>query len=649
VGPPSRRPLPPIPSDLDWIVLKCLEKDRTRRYDSANGLAADIKRHLNDEPVTACPPTTAYRFQKAFRRNKLIFTAGAAVAAALLIGMSVSTWQTFAAWEAQRQTDLARQDAEQKQTEAETLREEADTARGATEYANYVSQVRLAAANLEQGNQRTAQDVLLATAPEHRNWEWGHLVNEAWPPVDDPDSWRVRVREPNDSVATFWGKSTTRPIVPLNFEEATTAHTIVSSKDGKRVFTAPDGNVHVWGARTGIEMDSFHVSDGFIISFAMSHADSFVAVGDTGGITRLVDVETHEILWTYPRPDRKPIHSVWFSPNDRYVVVGYFGGAIDVLDAKSGQRFPGFTRPDKEVTSLQFLADGKKVISASRDGSVRVWELDTGRDVGETKYAPYHGTKGIRVQAINPNNLNEVATGDFDGALFLWDRVTGKRLAPDFRKGIDEISHLSFSSDGSCLLVVEGQKRVRVLDRASGNELAVIRSENEFYGVVLSPDNERILTASVSGLSQIWAPVLTKTDVTDTLDHAHNDIVIQAAFSSDGSRIVTASFDKTVKVWDTVSQKLLVVFREHANELIKADFSPDGRRVVSVDSRGVSRVWDSRTGEEIFHQAFGSDRFLKSAEARNGLRGIFLDCVAGLSSNPFSPSANEPKVVVNSV
>jgi eukaryotic-like serine/threonine-protein kinase len=649
VGPSSRRLLPPIPSDLDWIVMKCLEKDRSRRYDSANGLAADLNRHLNDEPVTACPPTTAYRFQKAFRRNKLVFTAGAAVAAALLIGMSVSTWQTFAAWEAQRQTDLARQDAEQKQTEAETLREEADTARKATEYAKYVSQVHLAAAKLEQGNQRTAQEALLATASEHRNWEWGHLVNEAWPPADDPDSWSVLSREPDDSVAAFWGKATSRAIVSLDFREAVIQHPIASSKDGKRIFSSPaDGNIHVWSARTGVEMDHFSISDGFIISFAMSHADSFVVAGDTGGITRLVDVETHEILWTYPRPDRRPIHLVWFSPNDRYVVVGYFGGAIDVLDAKSGQLFPGFTRHDKEVTSLQFLTDGIGVITASRDGSVRVWELNTGREVEEPISAPYHGTKGISVQAINPDNLNEVATGDFDGALFLWNRVTGKKLALNFRKGVDEINHLTFSNDGSCLFVVEGEKRVRVLGRASGTELAVIRPASGFLGVALSPNNERILTAPIRGRSQIWAPVHTQSDVTDTLDRAHNDIVTQAAFSSDGSRIVTASFDKTVKVWDTASQKLLVVFRGHTNELIKADFSPDGRRVVSVDSRGVSRIWDSRTGEEIFHQAFRSDRFLKSAESKNGLRGIYLENVAGLSSNLFSPSTNEPKVVVNS-
>ena len=639
VGASSYRLLPPIPSDLDWIVMKCLEKDRSRRYDSANGLAADLKRHLNDEPVTACPPTTAYRFQKAFRRNRLVFTAGAAVAAALLIGIGVSTWQTLVALEAR--------------TVAETSEEEADKAREATEYENYVSQVRLAATNLEQGNQGMARDSLLGTAPEHRNWEWGYLVNEAWPPADD--SWSVRGREPDESVTAFWGGSTVQAIASLDFEEAAPSHPIAFSKDGKRVFSAPDGKVHVWDARTDGKLDDISVSDGMIISLAVSHAGSFVAAGDTRGITRLVDVETRKILWTYPKPDRKPIkpdrksiNSVWFSLHDRYVVVGYFGGAIDVLDAKSGLWVSEFLGHDKEVASLQFLTDGKEVMTASRDGSVRVWELDTGDKVGETKPAPYDGAKGISVQAINPNNLNEVATGDYDGALFLWDRVTGKKLDPDFSKGIDEISHLSFSKDGTCLFVVEGDKRIRVLDRTSGAMLADIPSANEFLRVALSPNNERILTASGSGDSRIWAPVHTKSDITETLDHAHNDVVIQASFSSDGSRIVTASYDKTVKVWDTASQKFVVVFPGHAHELLKADFSPDGRRVVSVDSRGVSRVWDSRTGKEIFHQAFSSDRFFTAAESMSGLRGVILHNVAGLSSNPFSPSANDPKVVVNS-
>jgi hypothetical protein len=72
--------------------MKCLEKDRTRRYETANGLAADLKRHLSNEPVVARPPSTAYRFQKAFRRNKLVFTAATAVAAALVLGIAVSAW-----------------------------------------------------------------------------------------------------------------------------------------------------------------------------------------------------------------------------------------------------------------------------------------------------------------------------------------------------------------------------------------------------------------------------------------------------------------------------------------------------------------------------------------------------------------------------
>jgi tetratricopeptide (TPR) repeat protein len=79
-----------LKGDLDWIVMKCLEKDRAQRYETANGLAADLKRHLNNEPVLARPPSAAYRFQKAYRRNKLVFAAGTAVVMALLVGLSLA-------------------------------------------------------------------------------------------------------------------------------------------------------------------------------------------------------------------------------------------------------------------------------------------------------------------------------------------------------------------------------------------------------------------------------------------------------------------------------------------------------------------------------------------------------------------------------
>ena len=80
-----------VRGDLDWIVMKTLEKDRSRRYETANALAADILHHLKDEPVAARPPGQFYRFQKTVRRNKLAFAAGAAVMAALVIGLGVAT------------------------------------------------------------------------------------------------------------------------------------------------------------------------------------------------------------------------------------------------------------------------------------------------------------------------------------------------------------------------------------------------------------------------------------------------------------------------------------------------------------------------------------------------------------------------------
>jgi tetratricopeptide (TPR) repeat protein/tRNA A-37 threonylcarbamoyl transferase component Bud32 len=81
-----------VRGDLDWIAMRCLEKDRTRRYETANGLAADIQRHLTGEAVLACPPTRFYRMQKAIRRNKLAFAAAGAVGVSVLTGLGLSTW-----------------------------------------------------------------------------------------------------------------------------------------------------------------------------------------------------------------------------------------------------------------------------------------------------------------------------------------------------------------------------------------------------------------------------------------------------------------------------------------------------------------------------------------------------------------------------
>src|SRR5262249_13183510 len=90
-----------VRGELDWIVMKALEKDRNRRYETANGLAMDIQRYLCSEPVQACPPSAGYRLRKFVRRNKGPVLAGVLVLVALLFGMAGSTWQAIRATQAE--------------------------------------------------------------------------------------------------------------------------------------------------------------------------------------------------------------------------------------------------------------------------------------------------------------------------------------------------------------------------------------------------------------------------------------------------------------------------------------------------------------------------------------------------------------------
>ena len=113
--------------DLDWIVMKALEKDRRRRYETANGLAMDIQRYLGSEPVVARPPTRLYRLQKLVRRNKGVFLAGGAVAAALLIGLAISTRLFFLEKAARQRAVAAEEQAELARVNEAQLRRLAET------------------------------------------------------------------------------------------------------------------------------------------------------------------------------------------------------------------------------------------------------------------------------------------------------------------------------------------------------------------------------------------------------------------------------------------------------------------------------------------------------------------------------------------
>jgi hypothetical protein len=157
-----------VKGDLDWIVMKCLEKERTRRYETANGLATDINRHLNNEPIAARPPSRLYRFQKSVRRNKLSYIAAVTVVAVLALGLGAFAWMFL-------------REREARLTQAR-LREEAEIARAKEAQLRQKLEVRVT----------VAQARTLSDSGKHDQAE--KLLNGIDPSLIEPDAIHASVR-----------------------------------------------------------------------------------------------------------------------------------------------------------------------------------------------------------------------------------------------------------------------------------------------------------------------------------------------------------------------------------------------------------------------------------------------------------------------
>src|SRR6266850_5006249 len=167
-----------VRGDLDWIVMKCLEKDRTRRYETANGLAMDINRYLSHEPIVARPPSNIYRFQKLIRRNKAAFSAITSIAAVLVIGVLVSTWQAIRATRAEREQNRQREAAVRASAGEVMQRKLAENQRNAALEQRKLADMQLALQAWEEGDLQRANDLIDASRPapgQPPAFEWRYL------------------------------------------------------------------------------------------------------------------------------------------------------------------------------------------------------------------------------------------------------------------------------------------------------------------------------------------------------------------------------------------------------------------------------------------------------------------------------------------
>ncbi|HSU54170.1 MAG TPA: serine/threonine-protein kinase [Candidatus Dormibacteraeota bacterium] len=165
--------------DLDWIVMKALEKDRGRRYETANGLALDIQRYLHNEPVTARPPSRWYRLRKLVRRNRAVFAAGTGIALALAIGFDVSTWMFFRERSARKEQVRLREVASRALENEGHLRLQAENRERVTQAAFLISRNQLPDADEIVGKASEIQPSLEAENVLRRLGEW-HALRSEW-------------------------------------------------------------------------------------------------------------------------------------------------------------------------------------------------------------------------------------------------------------------------------------------------------------------------------------------------------------------------------------------------------------------------------------------------------------------------------------
>jgi WD40 repeat protein len=280
-----------------------------------------------------------------------------------------------------------------------------------------------------------------------------------------------------------------------------------------------------------------------------------------------------------------PVNSASFSPDGQQVVTASDDGTARLWDVETGDSTVLEGHQDK-VNSASFSPDSQQVVTVSSDGTARLWDLESG-DLTVLK-----GHKsGVNSASFSPDS-RQVVTASDDGTARVWDVQTGasKVLKGHQRK----VSSASFSPDGQQVLTISAST-ARVWDMKMGSSDVLEGHYDFILSASFSPDGQQVATSSLDGTARLWD---LKTAVSQTFEEGHQDGILSTSFSPDGRQIVVASSDGTVRVWNTRDTKTGAsqVFEGHQAGVNTASFSPDGRQVVTSSFDGTARLWDLKTG-----------------------------------------------------
>jgi WD40 repeat protein/serine/threonine protein kinase len=594
--------------DLDWVVLKALEKDRARRYATAHGLALDVKRHLDHEPVYARPPSSAYRFQKALRRNKLVFGAAAAVAATLVAGMVMSTQQMVQARKAERKA----------QAQALAARR--------TAYNSDMNAVDQALRDNNLGRARILLDRQKPQAGELdlRNWEWRYLWSQAraddheiltigprWSsrPLSISADGRMLARALNGNTVVmdltshrvvFERAQATRPVFAhhgnrLAFvtRDSSTKSDVITLLD---LATQKETQVVKYGSAT--EWIGFTPDDRLMLTVSVrpgtvrtevSPADLTAWEVETGrqlwqrtmggrppwmrwrpyvispdgaafaaalpyGRVQVLDTKDGRERFTTPATEELSI-CVMFSPDNSMLLTGagFSDPLIRLWDARSGEVRGSLKGHGAYVTDLLFTPDGARLISSSADQTIRLWDWPARKPAGVFR-GHLDEVDGI---ALVPNGRT-LASRSKDGSVYLWDLKTSSGLVgyQTLPRGLRQgTGSAQFTPDNRSVVGIEIGGGVAVWDAQTGKETRRLPGALKNKHMSISPDAKWIATTDGGGELTIW-------DVTSGLESSRLPFTApraglrEAKFINGGKLLVTVSGPpdhSILESWDTGS------------------------------------------------------------------------------------------------
>jgi eukaryotic-like serine/threonine-protein kinase len=552
-----------VKGDLDWIVMKALEKDRNRRYDTASAFAADVRRFLAEEPIEARPPSTWYRFRKLARRNKVALTTAGLVAAALLLGTLASTWQAVRATRAETiarlsadRAALAEAAARRSEAVAQDQKLEADGAKDRAEKRsdelaalneklrrlNYITDVNLARHAWDENNVTLAGELLERHQPKPgetdlRGFEWHYLR-------------RLQHRDLR-TVNAHGGFATTVAWTPDGNRLVS-----VGTTERDPGLTAP-GEIKLWDAVTLTPLPlRLEGATGKVFTGALSPDGKLLAAGCRDMRIRLWNIGTGALFATLEGHTDGIIWQVEFSPDGKHLA----------------------------SRAMTFNTNG-----FDRLAEVRIWDLDACKTIVSIDKLPQPGS------LVFSSDGKRVAFTAARSVLKVWDAFSDRELLVKDMK--NEIMALAFSPDDKLLAVAGQTSDVQILDASTAELVKTVRGDVSYRDKLkFSPDGKRLAAAGYESGVELWNA---DTGQRVRAFKGHDGTVCDFAFSPDGTRIASAGSDGRVKVWDVISDRDVIPIPALGQRATDILLSPDGRIALTGRNESTIHLWNAETGEPL--------------------------------------------------